>query len=205
MPIGNKLTATFSGAMDPATINTTTFTLYQGAAPVSGTVAYSSVTAVFTPLIALAPLTPYTATITTGAKNLYGNPLATDYVWTFTTGAAPDITAPAVTFTDPANAATGIATNKKISATFSEAMDPLTISTTSFTVTGPGITPVAGTVVYAGATATFTPASVLGLAGFTTFTATITTGATDLAGNALATNYVWTFDTVRPQTAPLPQ
>jgi hypothetical protein len=34
------------------------------------------------------------------------------------------------------------------------------------------------------------------LAGLTTYTATITTGAQDLAGNALATPYVWTFTTV---------
>jgi hypothetical protein len=54
VPIGNKLTVTFSGAMDPATINTTTFTVMQGATPVSGTVAYSGVTAVFTPASNLA-------------------------------------------------------------------------------------------------------------------------------------------------------
>ena len=41
--------------------------------------------------------------------------------------------------------------------------------------------------------ATFTPASAL--AASTTFTATITTGAKDLAGNALASDFVWTFTT----------
>ncbi len=188
-----KITATFSEAMDPLTISTATFTTLSGATAVSGTVTYSGVTAVFTPATDLAADTSYIVTITTGAEDLAGNALASDYVWTFTTGAAPDTTAPTVTFTDPANGDTGVATNKKIAATFSESMDPLTITTTTFTVTGPGVTPVAGTMVYAGATATFTPKG--GLAGTTTYTATITTGAKDLAGNALASDYVWTFTT----------
>jgi len=193
VPIGNKLSVTFSEAMDPATINTTTFTLKQGTTVIAGTVAYAGLTAVFTPASNVAPITTYTARITAGAENLAGNPLASDYVWTFTTGAAADTTAPTVTFSVPADGDTGAAINKKITATFSEAVDPLTITTTTFTVTGPGVTPVAGTVVYAGATATFTPTG--GLAANTTYTATITNGAEDLAGNALASDYVWTFTT----------
>jgi hypothetical protein len=193
VPIGNKLSVTFSEAMDPATINTTTFTLKQGTTVIAGTVAYAGLTAVFTPASNFAPITTYTARITAGAENLAGNPLASDYVWTFTTGAAADTTAPTVTFSVPADGDTGAAINKKITATFSEAVDPLTITTTTFTVTGPGVTPVAGTVVYAGATATFTPTG--GLAANTTYTATITNGAEDLAGNALASDYVWTFTT----------
>ena len=80
-------------------------------------------------------------------------------------------------------------------ATFSKAMDPSTITTATFAVTGPGTTPVAGKVSYDVPTriATFTPASAL--ADSTTFTATITTGAKDLAGNALASNFVWSFTT----------
>ncbi|RJP75854.1 MAG: DUF3494 domain-containing protein [Desulfobacteraceae bacterium] len=191
VPIGNRLTVTFSEAMDPATINTTTFTL-EGATAVEGTVTYSGVTAVFTPTSNLALITTYTATVTTGAKNLDGNPLANDYVWTFTTGAAPDTTAPTVSLTNPAEAATGVATNKKIAATFTEAMDPLTINTTTFTLYQ-GATPVSGTVDYAGVTAVFTPAS--NLAPITTYTATISTGETDLAGNELSDHYVWTFTT----------
>jgi len=52
---------------------------------------------------------------------------------------------------------------------------------------------VAGTVIYASGTATFWPSA--HLADNTTFTATITTGATSAPGVALAANYVWTFTT----------
>ena len=140
----------------PSTINGSTFILKKGSQPVSGTVTYAGVTATFKPTAALAPNTVYTATITTGAKDLAGNALASDFVWSFTTGAAPDTTAPTVTLTVPANAATGVAINQKIAATFSEAMNPSTITTTTFTLKQ-GATPVAGTVTYAGTTATFAP------------------------------------------------
>ena len=43
--------------------------------------------ATFTPSADLLLNTPYTATITTGAEDLLGNPLATDFVWSFTTSA----------------------------------------------------------------------------------------------------------------------
>jgi hypothetical protein len=53
---------------------------------------------------------------------------------------------------------------------------------------------VTGVVSYAGTTATFNPAA--NLLGSTLYTATITTGAEDVAGNALAANHSWTFTTV---------
>ena len=118
----NKIvTATFNQPMDPLTLTATTFTIKQGATPVAGIVSYTGTTASFKPTSALTSNTIYTGTITTGAKNVPGTPLATDYVWTFTTGT---ISAPKVISTDPANLATGVALNKVISATFSEAMDP---------------------------------------------------------------------------------
>src|SRR5438309_2050431 len=124
--------------------------------------------------------------------------MACDFVWSFTTGATPDTTAPTVSFTVPANAAAGVAISQKIAATFTEAMDPLTITPITFTLKQ-GPTAVAGTVSYAGVTATFNPLSTL--APNTTYTATMTTGAKDLAGNALASNFVWSFTTgVTPDT-----
>src|SRR5205823_5163280 len=163
-----------------------------------GTVSYAGVTATFAPARNLAPNTTYTAKVTRKAKDLAHNALASDFVWSFTTGATPDTTRPLVSSTVPANAATGVAINQTINAAFSEAMDPLTITTVTFTLKQ-GSTDVAGTVSYAGVTATFNPLSTL--AANTTYTATITTGARDLAGNALATGFSWSFTTgVTPDT-----
>src|SRR5947207_2391704 len=146
--------------MDPLTITPGTFTLKQGTTAVAGTVSYAGVTATFTPSSTLAPLTTYTAPMTTGSRDLAGNALASNFVWSFTTGATPDTIAPTVSFTVPANAATGVAINQKIAATFTEAMDPLTITPGTFTLQQ-GATAVAGTVTYAGVTATFNPLSTL--------------------------------------------
>ncbi|MEW6418400.1 MAG: Ig-like domain-containing protein [Nitrospirota bacterium] len=88
VPITTTVTATFSEAMDASTINTTTFTLVNGGSPISGTVAYAGTTATFTPSGNLNYSTAYTATVTTGVKDLAGNAMTSDYSWTFTTGTA---------------------------------------------------------------------------------------------------------------------
>ncbi len=106
-------------------------------------------------------------------------------------GISPETNKPTISSTDPLNNSTGVARNKVIAIKFSEAMDPLTINASTFTLKQ-GSTPVSGSVVYAGTTATFSPAT---LTAGTTYTATITTEAKDLAGNALAANTVWSFTT----------
>ena len=190
IPIGQVLGATFSEAMAPATIGATTFTVTgPGGTAVSGAVSYSGLVATFAPAGDFAYNTKYTATITTGATDLAGQPLTTNYVWTFTT-----ITpAPTVIAVVPSNGAISVPINQTLSATFSEAMNPATISATTFTVAGPGGA-VTGAVTYAGVIATFTPTT--SLANNTLYTATITTGAQDLAGQPLASNYVLTFTTI---------
>jgi len=86
IPRNQEIAFTFSEAMDPSTINNSTFTLKQGSTNVSGTVSYSGNTAKFTPDVLLAPATSYTATMTMGAKTLAGKGLSNNSVWTFTTG-----------------------------------------------------------------------------------------------------------------------
>ncbi len=193
--LNQKIAATFSKVINSATITATTFTLKQGTTAVAGAVNYAGTTATFTPTANLTASSPYTATITTGVTDLAGNALASNLAWTFTTGTASNAVAPTVTLTVPANAATAVGTNQAINATFSAGMDPTTINTGTFTLAGPGVTPVTGVVSYNATSnvATFTPAS--NLASNATFTATVTTGAKDLSGNPVAANKVWTFTT----------
>lgn len=89
-PLHTKTRIAFSEAMDPATISTKTFTLYEGKNPIAGTVLTPTDTsASFTQVNNLTPDTLYTGKVTTGAKDLAGNPLANDYVWSFKTVPAP--------------------------------------------------------------------------------------------------------------------
>jgi hypothetical protein len=190
--INAAISVIFSEPMNPATLTTTTFTVKAGSTVVPGTVGYSGTTATFTPTGNWAYTTSYTATVTTGAQDLAGNALTNNYVWNFTTGTASDTTPPTVSSTSPASGATGVVINTAISVIFSEPMNPATLTTTTFTVKA-GSTVVPGTVGYSGTTATFTPTGTW--AYTTSYTATVTTGAQDLAGNALANDYVWSFTT----------
>ena len=115
-----------------------------------------------------------------------------------------DTTRPRVTFTIPVAGDTNVATNRKVTTTFSENMNAASLQG-AFTLTCGGVcTSPTGTVTYSAAsrTVTFTPGATL--ATSTLYTATITAAATDIAGNALAGNqaplpaasaYVWTFTT----------
>jgi hypothetical protein len=207
VPINQIITAQFSEGMNSTTLTAATFTLKgPGATAVAGTVLYTGnagAIATFTPTSPLTASTTYTATITAGAKDPSGNALVSGPVpnpWTFVTGTAANVTAPTVTLTVPANAATGVAINQAVNATFSKAMNPLTISTATFTLVTGGA-PVTGTVSYdvPSQVATFTPSSTLtpGAA----YTATISTGVQDLSGNALVSGTVpnpWTFTIATP-------
>ncbi len=186
--LNTPVSATFSIAMDAATINSTTFTLTHGATAVAGTVAYNGLIATFAPAANLLPNTVYTGTITSGAMNTDGTPMQVNYTWTFTTG-----TPPTVSSTDPANIAANVILNKIIRANFSVAMDPTTITATTFTLKQ-GATSIAGTVSYTGLRASFIPSSPLALN--TVYTATITSGVKNAAGMSMVSDYVWTFTTI---------
>jgi Bacterial Ig-like domain len=112
-----------------------------------------------------------------------------------------DTTAPTVSAVSPANNATGVARNVSPRVTFSEAINPSTINSTTFELRNAGTNAlVMATVVYDAATrrATLNPSG--NLAARTRFTATVRGGATDprvkdLAGNPLAASLTWSFTT----------
>ncbi len=90
VPGNSVISATFSAAMDGATIDASTFTLSNGSA-VAGTVSYNAGTrtATFTPSANLSLNTVYTATITTGVKKATGTALPANYAWSFTNDTLP--------------------------------------------------------------------------------------------------------------------
>jgi hypothetical protein len=190
--VNASLTANFSEAVDPNAVTGATFTLKNGSTSVAGAVSVNGATASFKPNAPLANGTTYTAALTTGVKDLAGNALASAYSWSFTTGAAADTTAPTVSGTSPAADMTGVAVTAAVTASFSEPLDAATVTTATFTLKDAANATVAGSVAYAGITATFAPAA---LAPSTTYTATLTTGIKDAAGNALAQEYSWSFTT----------
>jgi hypothetical protein len=194
--------ATFSQAMAGGTLTPASFSLACPAGtPVTATVGYDTATqvATLTPGALLPANTTCVATVTTAAQDTEDLALASDYVWSFSTGAAPDTTAPTAGATGPADGATNICLTATVTATFSEPMDPLTITSAGFAVTDAG-TPVAGTVSYNPTTrvAGFVAANSTGFAAGRPFVVTIrsgTTGPQDEARNPLAADRVFGFTT----------
>ena len=196
--INSLITASFSEPMDPLTVTTASFTLVcPTGTPITGTVGYavSGNVAAFTPATALPASTTCTATIAPSVTDVAHNPMVAAFSWQFTTGIAPDLTAPTVSSTSPLVSSTGVAINSLITASFSEPMDPLTVTTASFTLVCPTGTPITGTVGYAvsGNVATFTPATALPAS--TTCTATIAPSVTDVAHNPMVAAFSWQFTT----------
>ena len=187
--------------IDPATVSGSSFTVACPAGtPVLADASYDAATRVATliPAAALPAGTVCVATLSTAIRDTSGIPLAAAYVWSFVTAIPFDAVRPTVTLTVPAANATAVPINTAITATFSEDMNPATISATSFTVVNSTLgTAVVGSVAYSATsrTAIFTPTTPATLPNNTRFTATVTTAATDLAGNALEASHVWSFTT----------
>ena len=110
--------------------------------------------------------------------------------WVGLAPAAADTTPPTVTGSTPSGSSVNPAS--AVTVTFSEPMDQ-TATGGAFSLTGPNNTTVNGTKSWNGNTLTFTPASAL--AGGATYTAGVSTAATDAAGNHLAGAYQSSFTT----------
>ena len=207
--VNTVITAELSEALNAASITNTSVLLQNGAISVPATLGYTpgSTTITLTPASPLSEKTLYTVTLKGGAGvdrivDVAGNALAADYVWSFTTG---DFTAPTVVSTSPASNATAVAVNTVITAEVSEALDAASVTNTSVLLQNGAIT-VPATLGYTpgSTTITLTPASPL--SEKTLYTVTLKGGVgadriLDVAGNALAADYVWSFTTV-DQTAP---
>ena len=215
----NSVSAYFSKKMDPNTLTKSTFTLVKNESdgsttPVDATVGYDPTRYsnwVYLKLPSfLEGATNYTATIKgdpDGAKDEFGNPLAEDYVWSFTTA-----TWPMVDSVSPSDEAKEVTSSTDVEATFSKDM---VVTPSTFTLvkneSDGSTTPVDATVYssikyyngIATKTATLNPSS--NLQATTKYTATLKggpDGAKDTGGNPLAEDYVWSFTTTGDVTPP---
>ena len=109
------------------------------------------------------------------------------------TNTVTDATPPTVTATTPLAGASNVATSSQITATFSEAVQASTVSTSTFIVKNSAGSSIPGTVSLTGTDnpkATFTPSS----SSSTSYTATIS-NVKDLAGNTMSPAKSWSFNT----------
>ena len=201
--IASSLSAIFNESLNVATVTSTTAQLKNAAnVVINAAVTYNDATktVTLTPNAALANSTVYTVTLTGGAsgiKDVAGNALATNYTWSFTTAANTDNIPPTVSAVSPLNNATNVAVGTSITATFNEAMSAASISTSTIELRDAANVLIPATVTLSSATvATITPTTALSFG--TSYTVLIKSGSTgvkDVAGNALAANFTWTFST----------
>jgi hypothetical protein len=186
--------ATFSRPMYPQSITSSSFTLAgPGGAQVAASVTYdaSTQTATLSPTAPLAASTTYTATVAQTAAAVDGVPMAAPASWSFTTAATSN-PPPTVVSTTPGDGAPKATT---ATATFSRAIDPATLTASTFTLRQPDGTLVPSSVAYDGnsLTATLTPNAPL--AGATTYTARLDGTVSAADGTPLGTPVSWSFTT----------
>lgn len=194
--IRSALTVTFSEEMNAATINSNTITLEDSLHnPISASVAYDATQhqARLTPASQLVYSAVYTARVTTGVQDASGNAISASYIFSFTTGASNDLVAPTILSVSPVSGSTCAATTGSVTAAFDEDMEPATIDSNSFLLSGPGGSPVSGNVAYLNRTALYTPSVALNPG--TSYEGNLLATMTDLAGNPLAAPYQWSFTT----------
>ena len=200
VPVNTSPTATFSRAMTASTLiagGTATLRPAAGGAAVTASVTYDSANfrVIINPTADLLAGTTYTARVSTAARAADGAALASDVSWSFTTMAAPTVTAVV-----PADGATGVALGVSPTATFSRPMTVGTLTAATATVTPEGGSAVAAVVTYDAANNRVTINPNADLVPGTTYTGQISTAARATDGTPLASAYTWTFTTVPPPT-----
>ncbi len=194
VPAAAIVTVTFNQELTTLIRNSTSIMLKNGASSVQGKLSFSGSKAIFKPSSNLEPNTVYSGKVKMGTGYHFNDDKSSDsYSWSFSTGVGGvDVTAPSVSSVLPQNNALSVPAGNTYSVTFSEPMNPATITSTTFTLKQ-GNTPVAGKVTYSGVKATFTPDAAL--TANAAYTGTVTTDVKDVAGNSLASAFTSAFTT----------
>src|SRR5579884_169067 len=204
----SSIFAQFVRPIDPSSLNGQ-FTLQEtnGTCCLTGKLDYDAAQqrAIFNILQGpLAYNTSYTATLKAGVRSTSGTPMGSPYDWKFTTEAAPDTTAPTVTRTDPADKAQGVPVTDlsgqpfPIRVDFSEPIAQATVNQGTFIVvkveSDLNKPQFVGTIKFdSPSTVLFVPTSAYEHGK--TYQATLKRDITDLAGNHLPSEVVWSFTT----------
>ncbi len=136
----------------------------------------------------------YSLTVIKGVRYVFAPAVTGNYQVSY----IQDSTAPNITSVSPATGATAVSRATEVRVTFSEAMDPATINTNTILLLNSAGNGVAVAVSYDPSTFTAVLRPNSSLSAVQTYTAGVEGGATgvkDFAGNARASDFVWTFTT----------
>jgi hypothetical protein len=212
VPLSQVITVTFNVDMDIESMEAEVFsmdgagTIARYLADIPGDFSYDGLTRTisFVPHVDLLQDFTYIGRVAVSAKDVHGNHLQQDYVWTFYTGAQQS---PFITLTYPASEVTISDLSSVVEVTFSEPMDEMTINNGSFTLTEGGVlvggvltggSLVDGTVAYSGAGNVFTFTPDNSLLNSATYTVRIAGTVTSIGGIPILSDSLWNFYTMPP-------
>ena len=194
VPVTTKVTFVFSASLDPGTVTASSVTLLANNVVVPATVSTSNATVTLTPSAPLNYSSVYTTKVLTSVKNTSGTALSAQFSSSFTTASYVDTTPPTVVSVNPTTNATNVPISTSVSVTFSEPVAESSVNATSCELLL-GAVQVSASISFdtTGKVVTLTPASPLAYAS--TYSVVLTTSVTDLAGNALASQFSSSFVT----------
>lgn len=193
IPINAHVLVQFNEPVNATKLSGVYLTGPGGTVAASQTLTNGSQTLTLIPTTVLAAGAQYTINIA-GVQDMSGNVLVAPVTAIFTTGTSADLNPPKVSSTSPASYATGVPTSATVQVQFSKAVDPLTVTASTFElfpystmILVPGVisfSPDATTV-------TFTPSQALDSA--TSYVISLSSGIIDLEGQTLQPmNYYFT-------------
>ncbi len=193
VPVTSTVTVTFSEKVQRNTVTGSSIRVLAEGAPIAGALSFAvnDTEVVFTPAQTLIGSRRYTLQVTAAITDLVGHPLLAESVTSFTT---VDNVPPTATEISPAADAIQVAPEAVVRVTFSEAIDPGSVTQSAITVTGAD-GPVAGRVdlILNNTVLVFTP--VVPLASNAQYGVTLGT-VRDRAGNPLTPPAGRTFSTI---------
>ncbi len=197
IPNNTTIAVEFTEPIDPASVNATSFRVFNQftGAEITGTrsVAADGRTAFFSATGPLSIGTQHRFSVGTGVQDLAGNPLDGNYTFYFNTVFGGDVVPPTVVGTDPANQATGVPINAVVSIQMSERLDPTSV-TVGNVVLSAGGTAIPATLSLQNGDSRVRLISAAALAGGTLHTLTIS-NLRDVTGNPMSGQITTTFTT----------
>jgi hypothetical protein len=163
VPINASVGFLFSVPINPATVNTSSFSFVPCSTTqqISGTFSFDfgNSAAFFKPSTNLPANSCFTVSLNQSIESSLGLPLDQPFITSFTTSVSPDTISPNVSV-NPSNGLTGLPQNTSIVFSFSEPINPVTVNSATIVVTNNG-QPVAGTITFGQGNfaATFKPSS----------------------------------------------
>jgi hypothetical protein len=208
IPLNKKIKVTWS---EPV-VATTAEGGFSTSPATTGTFAWNGVEMTYSPSANLQAQTLYTVTIKQGVEDLAGNKMGSDYSFAFTTGDTADTVPPSIISVTPLDGAVNVPPSGEVVVTFSEPIDPAMIGLDRVNKKYIGFdvnpAPPEGkgegefTLWANGAVIKYIPkaygtgnGSKPSFAENEKYTVSVFKGLEDLAGNALAADYVWSFTT----------